>query len=67
VKSLHDVADRHPGFDGRKPDLPPLPPVLPGEDPPPPDYRWVLPLILALMICTGVVSLMLFALDLARS
>ena len=60
MKSLREVQGRHPGFDDRKPGLPPFPPVLPGEDPPAPTYDWVLPLILVLMIFVGIATALVF-------
>ena len=60
MKSLRDLP---PEFHERKPDLPPFAPVLPGEDPPPPTYGWVLPVVLVLMICLGFASLLLFVRD----
>jgi len=65
VKSLRDVTERHPGFEDRTPDLPPYPPLLPGEDPPPPTYDWVLPMLLGTAVA-AVVVLLLFALGNAR-
>ena len=63
MKSLRELPDE---FHERQPELPPLPPVLPGEDPPPPTYDWVLPVLLGLAICLGFAGLLKFLLDQAR-